>query len=45
MSFVWKKIRKIAGKFMPCELSVIEINGGVVADAKTVAEAFANHLA
>ena len=43
MLLVWKKIKKI-GKCIPDHLVVFNINDVVVADAKTVANAFANHF-
>ena len=45
LSVVWKKVRKIAGKFTPCQPPVIKINGMNVSDPKLVANEFAKHFA
>ena len=44
-SLVWKKMRKISGKFSPNPPPVIKINGFYITDAKEVGDAFAEHFA
>ena len=45
LSVVWKKVRKIAGKYIPSQPPVLKINGINVADTQVVADTFANHFA
>ena len=45
LSLVWKKVRKIAGKFVPSSPPVLQINGATVADPKSVANSLASHFA
>ena len=45
LSLVWKKIRKIAGKYIPSQPPVLKINGTNIADTKVVADTFADHFA
>ena len=42
---VWKKMRKIAGKFVPSPPPVIKIDDDIIADPKLVASAFSCHFA
>lgn len=45
LSLIWKKIRKIAGKYVPCKPPIIKINNVKIADPQTVAESLSNHFA
>ena len=45
LTLVWKKVRKIAGKYVPCKPPVLKINNVKVADPQMVADALANHFA
>ena len=45
LSVVWKKVRKIAGKYTPSQPPVLKINGVNVADPQVVADSFADHFA
>ena len=45
LTVVWKKVRKILGKFTPCQPPVLKINGREVADPQVVANEFAKHFA
>ena len=45
LTIVWKKIRKIAGKFMPSAPPVLKINGVSITDPKNVADNLASHFA
>ena len=44
ISVVWKKVRKISGKFAPSNPPVLKINGVNVADPQLVANEFAKHF-
>ena len=43
-STVWKKIRKLSGKFVPSPLPSLKINGKVITDADQVAENLGEHF-
>ena len=45
LSLVWKKIRKVAGKYIPSQPPVLKINGVNFADPKVVANTLADHFA
>ncbi|MEL6986791.1 MAG: reverse transcriptase domain-containing protein [Bacteroidota bacterium] len=45
LSLVWKKVRKISGKYTPPQPPVLKINGTNVADNQIVADTLANHFA
>ena len=45
LSQIWKKIQKIAGKFKPHPLPVLQIDGEPISDPKRVSDAFAEHFA
>ena len=45
LSTVWKKIRKIAGKYIPSQPPVLKVNGNTITDPHEVANTFANHFA
>ena len=44
-SDVWKKIRKLQGKFVPASMPVLKVNERYVSDPKCVAESLAKHFA
>ena len=44
-TLVWKKLRKISGKFTPCPPPVLKTNGHLITDAKEVSNIFAEHFA
>ena len=44
-SDVWKKIRKLQGKFVPTSMPVLKVNERYVSDPKCVAESLAKHFA
>ena len=44
-SVIWKKMRKIAGKFTAHPPPVLKLDGNNVTDAKEVSDAFANYFA
>ena len=44
MTKVWNVIRKIAGKFNPSPLPVLNVNGEFIADPKDVSNIFAEHF-
>ena len=42
---VWKKVRKISGKFVPSKPPVLKINNEKIAEPQVVADTMANHFA
>ena len=42
---MWKRFRKIAGKFVPCPPPVLKVDGQYVSDSLEVSSAFAEHFA
>ena len=44
MEKVWKRIKKISGKFTPPVAPMVEVNGSLLAEPRAVANAFGNHL-
>ena len=45
LTLVWKKVRKIAGKFVPSKPPILKINNAKVADPQIVADVMASHFA
>lgn len=45
LSLVWKKMRKIAGKYVPNPPPVLKVNGTLITDSKEVGNSFATHFA
>ena len=45
LSQIWNKVRKIAGKFTPRSLPVLQVNDNQITDPKLVCNAFADHFA
>ena len=45
LTLVWKKIRKIAGKYVPSKPPVLKVNGTIVAEPLEVANILATHFA
>ena len=45
LSMVWKRIRKLMGKFVPSPLPILKISGIIISDPQEVAEVFGRHFA